>query len=98
MISLEWLQPKLEIFEDVEDVGARVPRRLSDQHSPVELALDACVAWPAGVDKRVDGNQDEALRVEVPDLDRQLSDRGETKHRWHWHLCRGRERREKTHS
>lgn len=57
-----------------------VPWRLSDQHGPVELALDVRVARAARVDKRVDGDQDEALRVEFPDLNRQLSDRGETKH------------------
>lgn len=45
-----------------------VPRRLSDQHGPVELALDVCVPRATGVDKRVDGDQDEALRVEFPDL------------------------------
>jgi len=47
-----------------------VPWRLSDQHSPVKLALDVCMARAAGVNKRVDGDQDEALRVEFPDLNR----------------------------
>lgn len=62
-------------------MGAWVPRGLSDQHCPVELALDVRVTGPAGMDERVDGDQDETLRVEVPDLHRQLSDRRETKHR-----------------
>lgn len=47
----------------------RVPWRLSDEHGPVELALDVRVARAAGVDKRVDGHQDETLRVEFPHLD-----------------------------
>lgn len=75
MISLARLQLKREILAvdpstisgpeelEVEGVVAHLPRRLSDQHCPVELALDVCVAWPAGMDKRVDGNQDKALRV-----------------------------------
>lgn len=46
------------------------PWRLSDQHGPVQLALDVRVTRAAGVDERVDGDQDETLRVELPDLDR----------------------------
>lgn len=65
-----------------------VPWRLSDQHGPVELALDVCVTRSAGMDKRVDGDQDKTLSVELPDLNRKLSDGGETKHRWHRHLWR----------
>lgn len=64
-----------------QNTGGCLPRRLSDQHCPVELALDVRVTGPARMDKRVDSNQDETLRVEVPDLHRQLSDRRETKHR-----------------
>lgn len=45
-----------------------VPGRLSDQHSPVELALNMRVTRAAGMDKWVDGDQDKALSVEFPDL------------------------------
>lgn len=65
-----------------------VPWRLSDQHRPVKLALDVRVARATGVNERVEGDQDETLRVEFPDLNRQLPDRGETQHRRHRHLCR----------
>lgn len=47
-----------------------VPRRLSDQHCPVELALDVCVTRATGMDERVDGDQDKTLCVEFPDLNR----------------------------
>lgn len=66
-----------------------VPWRLPDQHGPVELALDMCVARAAGVDEWVHSNQDKTLRVEFPHLNRQLSDRGQTKHGRHRHLWRG---------
>lgn len=49
---------------------AGVPGCLSDQHSPVELALDVCMTRATGMDKWVDGDQDESLRIEVPDLNR----------------------------
>lgn len=67
--------------------AARVPRGLPDQHGPVQLALDVRVARAAGVDERVHGHQDEALRVELPHLNRQLPDRGEAEHGRHRHLC-----------
>lgn len=47
-----------------------LPWCLSDQHGPVELALDVRLARPARVNKGVDGNQDKTLRVELPDLNR----------------------------
>lgn len=65
-----------------------VPQRLPHQHGPVELPLDVRVARAAGVHEGVDGHQHEALRVEVPDLDRELSDGGQAEHRGHRHLCR----------
>lgn len=64
------------------------PGRLSDQHGPVQLPLDVCVPGAAGVDEGVDGDQDEALSIQLPDLDGQLPDRGQTKHRRHRHLWR----------
>lgn len=51
------------------------PLRLSDQHGPVELALDVSMARAAGMDEGVDCHQDKALSVQFPDLNRQLSDR-----------------------
>ena len=54
--------------EDEGRCSVCVPWRLSDQHGPVELALDVCVPRAAGVDEWVDGDQDKALRVEFPDL------------------------------
>lgn len=66
----------------------RLPWRLSDQHGPMQLPLDVRVTRAAGMDERVHGNQDETLRVEFPDLNRELSDRGEAKHRRHGHLWR----------
>ena len=68
----------------------RVPWCLSDQHGPVQLALNVRMTRAAGMDERMDGDQDEPLRVELPDLNRQLSDRGETQHGRHRHLWRGR--------
>lgn len=47
-----------------------VPWCFTDQHGPVELALDVCVTRATGMDKRMDGDQDETLRVEFPDLNR----------------------------
>ena len=58
-----------------------VPWHLPDQHGPVKLALNVRMARAAGVNKWVDSDQDETLRVKFPDLDRQFSDRGQTKHR-----------------